>query len=112
MNRGERRRQERLNIGGNILYHSGGISQEAVHKHHSAGWPEPEPGKHLWTVTGVWRIADPSVARYNLDIEKPGHHRGSRLPLVRRAVDGGGRRGALSGRRLQKINLRFRRNGR
>lgn len=69
MNRGERRRQERLNIGGNILYHSGGISQEAVHKHHSAGWPEPEPGKHLWTVTGVWRIADPSVARYNLDIE-------------------------------------------
>ncbi len=40
-------------------------------QHHVANKPFPVhvPGKHLWVVTGAWRIADPANPNLQLDLE-------------------------------------------
>jgi hypothetical protein len=48
---------------------STGLRVEAVHRHH-AHIPDPRPGEHMWTVVGMWRIANPNRGgRIDLDLE-------------------------------------------
>jgi len=44
-----------------------GVKVEATHKHHTQlpGFT----GRHLWTVMGVWQVADPARVRHELDLE-------------------------------------------
>lgn len=45
-----------------------GFPTEAVHKHR-APLPKQEPGKHLWIVTGLWKVTPTPVAKFILDTE-------------------------------------------
>ncbi len=35
-----------------------GPEVEAIQHHHAQDFPEPVPGKHLWIVSGAWRVGD------------------------------------------------------
>lgn len=47
---------------------STGMKIEARHKF-GAPLPEAAPGEHLWTVTGMWTVKDPTAEQVLLDIE-------------------------------------------
>ena len=47
---------------------STGLKIEAQQRHH-AELPAMPPGEHLWTVVGMWRLADPASPRFDLDVE-------------------------------------------
>lgn len=68
-NRAERRRQMRTNAEGTHSFYSTGLNQEVMSKHHNQDFPVPEPGKHLWVVSGAWKINDPEQSKHHLDME-------------------------------------------
>lgn len=35
----------------------------------NADIPDPAPGRHQWTVTGMWLVTDPTEEQLNLDLE-------------------------------------------
>jgi hypothetical protein len=44
------------------------LQVEAKHRHH-AELPNPVPGEHMWTIVGMWRLANPAAERFVLDLE-------------------------------------------
>jgi hypothetical protein len=45
-----------------------GIQVEAIHKYNNE-LQDPGLGKHLWIVTGVWEVRNPTTSQFILDTE-------------------------------------------
>ena len=64
-------RKEIILPGGDRYVRDTGVEQESIHKFHQ-DIPDPAPGEHLWVITGLWSVKEPSQyagKEVHLDVE-------------------------------------------